>query len=471
MTRYREKNVPHPYTFQIFPRLSQGESQMKSETMARFKREHVQSSAITVVYLALIAGYAINLIDQIPLGWGAPIPLMFGLFVVINLWYHSEHRKEVEVEGKWLEAAGIVDSSVIKGIAALSAKYGFKPVIRAYQNKKVGAFTTGWGHGVSIAMTDSLAEKLSRAQQMGVFAHELGHMVNGDILITILTKSASLAMGALQQVVLILWAWHMIFGGSVIVSADQVQLATDFYWNLFFQLLVGKAVINLLAAVISREREQMADAFAVANGFGKGLYEALGILQKEMGISPFLDLALWFFGSHPPLFLRMRDIRMMDTGDDGFIPDWFENLAMFVSGTAAWLIITVWLVSPAPLLFYLAPPFLLALIWEYASSTNSVESLIRGSQDRGSEDQGSIKLTTVFGFIIFLLYAIGGIVVLYLVGVEVFESGIKVIIPAVLWVPHLFLIPLRKHKLAELALLVSVAGFALLTAVAMFSLI
>lgn len=443
---------------------------MKPEALARFKREHIQSSAVTVVFLAIIAGYTINLINSIPLGWGAPIPLMFGLFVVINLWYHSEHRKEVEVEGKWLEAAGIVDSSVIKGIAALSAKYGFKPVIRAYQNKKVGAFTTGWGHGVSIAMSDSLAEKLSRAQQMGVFAHELGHMVNGDILITILTKSASLAMGALQQVVLILWAWHMIFGGSVIVSADQVQLATDFYWNLFFQLLVGKTVINLLAAVISREREQMADAFAVANGFGKGLYEALGILQKELSISPYLELALWFFGSHPPLFLRMRDIRMMDNGDDGFIPDWFENLAVFVSGTAAWLIITVWLVSPAPLLFYLAPPFLLALIWEYASP-HSVERLIRGSQDRGSEDQGSIKLTTLLGYTAFLLYAVGGIIVLYLAGAQVFESGIKTVIPAVLWVPHLFLIPLRKHKLPELALLVFVASFALLTALAVFSLI
>lgn len=273
---------------------------MKPETLARFKREHVQSSAITVVFLALIAGYTINLIDKIPLGWGAPIPLLFGLLVVINLWYHSQHRVEINSEGKWLKAGGVIDPSAIRGVGALSAKYRIKVALKAYEDKKDGAFTTGWWKGISIAMSDSLAAKLSPAQQLGVLAHEIGHAVNGDILISVLTKSATLAMGVIQQVVALLWIWHVIFGGSVVVSADQIQLATDFYWNLFFQLMLGQIVVNFLAAVISREREQMADAFAVVNGHGEGLYEALDTIGKGRGISPIFDLVFWFFGSHPP---------------------------------------------------------------------------------------------------------------------------------------------------------------------------
>lgn len=446
---------------------------MKPEALARFKREHVQSSAVTVVFLAIIAGYTINLIDSIPLGWGAPIPLLFGLLVAINLWYHSQHRKELDVEGKWLKADRVIDPSAIRGVGALSAKYRIKVALKAYEDKKDGAFTTGWWKGISIAVSDNLAAKLSPAQQMAVFAHELGHAVNGDILITILTKSATLAMGALQQVVALLWIWHKIFGGSVVVSADQVQSATDFYWGLFFQLMLGQVVVNFLAAVISREREQMADAFAVVNGHGEGLYEALDIMRRDRGSSSILDLVFWFIGSHPPLFLRMRDIRMMHNGDQGLIPDRAENAMILFTGVAIWWVCVMVILTPAPLLFYLAPPFLMALVWEYASP-HHLESFIKGkvvTNEAGEEPRLALKLADLLGYVAFLLYAMGGVVVLYLVGTEVFESGTKAVILASMWTSHLFLIPLRSHKLAELVLLVFVSGFALLTAVALFSLI
>lgn len=162
----------------------------------------------------------------------------------------------------------------------------------------------------------------------------------------------------------------------------------------------------------------------------------------------------------------------MHNGDEGLIPDRVETAIILFTGVATWWVCVMVIVSPAPLLFYLAPPFLVALVWEYANPRH-LESFIKGKvvTNEAGEPRLELKLADLLGYVAFLLYAMGGVVVLYLVGTEVFESGTKAVILASMWTPHLFLIPLRSHKLAELVLLVFVSGFALLTAVALFSLI
>lgn len=422
--------------------------------MARFKREHVQSSVVTVLTLIILGAYVTDVVQSIPAGWGVPIPFMFAVILFINLWVHAEKAGPIVNEGKSVEVYDVLDKMVIDAFHTLCKKYGLRLKLKAYAENKANAYTFGWGPGATAVVSSELGNKLTPSQAMGVLAHEVGHQVNADLLLTILVRSASVAVAAIQQTVFFLWAWQFLFGGN----GDQAAL----YWSIFIQLVVAELGINFLQAVISREREQMADAFAVANGYGKGLLQALETLGKEEKHGALVNIVLWFFGSHPPVWMRIRDIRLMIEGRQGLVPDQLENFVIGTVTTTAWAY-GYWYLGNPPLLYYIAPVFIVGVLWAYAHPWD-IDEAVMGK--KVNQTAGSI----IAGLLLLCVMAAFGAVTLTETSRVLNLGWQQTLLLVGSWGVYLVLYGLHTKKLVPLLILVGTCIYTLVACFALYSL-
>lgn len=427
---------------------------MTTKQMARFKREHLQSSVVTVLTLIILGAYVTDVVQSIPAGWGVPIPFMFAVILFINLWVHAEKAGPIVNEGKSVEVYDVLDKMVIDAFHTLCKKYGLRLKLKAYAENKANAYTFGWGPGATAVVSSELGNKLTPAQSAGVLAHEIGHQVNADLLLTILVRSASLAVAAIQQTVFFLWAWQFLFGGN----GDQAAL----YWGIFIQLVMAELCVNFLQAVISREREQMADAFAVANGYGEGLAEALETLGKAKKHGALISIVLWFFGSHPPVEMRIRDVRLMLEGRQGFVPDQLENFAIWTVATTAW-VYGYWFLGNPPLLYYLAPVFIIGLLWAYAHPWQ-IDEVVMGAK----VEQSAVSI--IAGLLLLCVMAAFGAVTLMEVSMILSFGWQQTLLLVGSWGVYLVLYALYSKKLVPLLILVGTCIYAFLACFALYSL-
>ena len=172
------------------------------------------------------------------------------------------------------------------------------------QTKAANAALTGIGNTRRIVVGDTLLNEFTADEVETVLAHELGHHVNRDIPLMILTSSL-LTLGGLYLASLILkWAAGPFgFAGP----ADVAGMPALWLVMGAFELLTQP-----LAHAISRWRERLADRYALemtgkkeafASAFVRLANQNLGEVDPETWV-------VFMFYDHPPLRER---IRMADT--------------------------------------------------------------------------------------------------------------------------------------------------------------
>ena len=168
---------------------------------------------------------------------------------------------------------------------------------------KLNAYFTGFGKLKTIVLYDNLVNAMTPDEICAVFAHELGHGLNKDVL-----KQQIMNVGNLLLMAVVVWLavrdpqLHATFGFS------QVN-----YGFAYILMGIGLGLVQPLTGMAmhaySRFAEYRADRQAVEEGYGKALVEGLKKLAKEnfAHLAPAKLLVVLEY-SHPPLSERIEAI-------------------------------------------------------------------------------------------------------------------------------------------------------------------
>ena len=185
------------------------------------------------------------------------------------------------------------------------------------------AFATGRSpKHASIAVTEGILHLLSEEELKGVLAHELGHVLNRDILIS----SVAATIAAVISYVAFMARWAAIFGGF----GGRDESGSNIL-ELLALAIIAPLMATIIQLAISRSREYLADATAAqAMRSGTPLAHALLKIEvsvKNMSLRPtgateataHLFIAnpfsvkgfIQIFSTHPSTEERVRRLRAM----------------------------------------------------------------------------------------------------------------------------------------------------------------
>ncbi len=193
-------------------------------------------------------------------------------------------------------------------LEALLTKHGYQ--VKAIEvmdasrrTTKSNAYFTGFGKMKSIVLYDNLVNSMTPDEICAVFAHELGHGLNKDVL-----KQQIMNMGNILLMALAVWltvrtpAMHEAFG------FDGVNYGFAF---ILLSGLLGliQPLTGMGMNAYSRYAEYRADQQAVKEGYGEALIGGLKKLAREnfSNLAPSPALVVLEY-SHPPLAQRIEAI-------------------------------------------------------------------------------------------------------------------------------------------------------------------
>lgn len=168
---------------------------------------------------------------------------------------------------------------------------------------KLNAYFTGFGKLKTIVLYDNLVNAMSTDEICAVFAHELGHGLNKDVL-----KQQALNI-----------VYMALIGCAALLTVELPVLHTDFGFEGinygFAYILVGvllsliQPLISLIINANSRRAEYRADYQAVLEGYGEATVSAFKKLAKDnfAHLAPSkINVVLEY--SHPPLSSRIEAV-------------------------------------------------------------------------------------------------------------------------------------------------------------------
>ena len=199
------------------------------------------------------------------------------------------------------------------------------PMPRVYiiDDRGLNAFATGRDpQHAHVAITMGLLDTLEDSELQGVMAHELGHVKNYDIRVSMIVFGLVMIVSILADVFLRI-SW---FGGR---GSDDDNDSSSSVLMVFgiIAMILAPLIAALIQASISRKREYLADATgALTTRYPEGLARALEKLQagnttlKRQNTS---TAHLFFasplkgksftslFSTHPPIEDRIAKLRSM----------------------------------------------------------------------------------------------------------------------------------------------------------------
>ncbi len=207
------------------------------------------------------------------------------------------------------------DGELKQDIEALGEKCGF-PLADVFvmdgskRSTKANAFFTGLGKQKKIALFDTLVDKSSKPELLGVLAHEIGHFRCGHI-------KQRLFVGILQTAVI-----FYLLGlatdpdgkfARILFDAFGVKQISPQVGLVLFSILLEPVskLLAVLANAWSRRHEFEADAYAAkVTGDRVSLGEALKKMTADHLSHPSpAPLRVWLDYSHPPLIQRLEALK------------------------------------------------------------------------------------------------------------------------------------------------------------------
>lgn len=226
---------------------------------------------------------------------------------------------------------------------AIAANMPVPPVYLLEHEEGINAFAAGYSpKDAVIGITRGCAEQLTRNQLQGVVAHEIAHILNGDMRMNIRI------MAVLNGILFISHAGYLILRTTALSGGRRSN--NDNSKNLLPFLGIALLIIgsigvffgNIIKAAVSRQREYLADASAVQftrdpDSIG-GALQQIGALQAGSQIENqnaseashlFFGQAVnkWvsIFATHPPLESRIK--RVLPQWDGAFKANTAKQLA------------------------------------------------------------------------------------------------------------------------------------------------
>ena len=161
-----------------------------------------------------------------------------------------------------------------KVIQTLAERAGLRnrPKLYYVPSKMMNAFAVGTPEDSAIAVTDGLVRGLTLRQFVGVLAHEMSHVRNGDINVMAIADVVNRMTATLSVIGIVTFFFHM---------ADFFRGGAE-VWIAIALLIAAPTVGGLLQMALSRAREYDADLDAVGlTGDPEGLASALLTLEKR----------------------------------------------------------------------------------------------------------------------------------------------------------------------------------------------
>jgi heat shock protein HtpX len=199
------------------------------------------------------------------------------------------------------------------------------PKIAIVEDDAPNAFATGRNqdHAV-IAFTTGILRVMDREELQGVAAHELAHVANRDTLVSAIAATTAGALALLSDFMMRI----MIFGGGGRRNDESNNQSPIALIASLIILILAPLAALLLRLAISRKREALADATAVAfTRNPTGLRRALEVLERDNTVVHQRSNAIahvWIespldgsktsqlFSTHPPLAERIATLRAME---------------------------------------------------------------------------------------------------------------------------------------------------------------
>lgn len=191
------------------------------------------------------------------------------------------------------------------------------PKVYVIDDTAPNAFATGRDpkHAV-VAATTGIMEIMDDTELEAVMAHEMGHVQNYDIRVSMMAFGLVSAIGVLSDLVM-----HMLFFSN----SDNRNVPPYFYIIAIVMVILAPIMAAIIQTAISRQREYLADATgAMTTRHPEGLASALEKLQqygRPMKNQSSSTAHLFFsnplkkgflsglFSTHPPLEDRIARLR------------------------------------------------------------------------------------------------------------------------------------------------------------------
>jgi heat shock protein HtpX len=199
------------------------------------------------------------------------------------------------------------------------------PKVAIVVDSAPNAFATGRNpeHAL-IAFTTGILDAMDRDQLQGVIAHEMAHVANRDTLVSAVAATTAGAIAILSDML----TRMMWFGGGRDRNREGGGNPLVLVVSLVILILAPLAAIMLKSA-ISRKRESLADATAVAfTRNPAGLRSALEVLAADSTVVRQRSTAvahIWIespldaksvsklFSTHPPIAERIAVLKSMES--------------------------------------------------------------------------------------------------------------------------------------------------------------
>lgn len=252
-----------------------------------------------------------------------PVAVAFALISVWGSYYFSDSLVMTMTGARIIERED--NPNLFNLIEEVCLASGLRmPKVAIVEDNAPNAFATGRDpdHAV-IAFTTRILQIMDRDQLQGVIAHEMSHVANRDTLVSAVAATTAGAIAILSDMLMRM----MIFGGGRRDDRENDQNPFAIVISLVVLILAPIAAV-LLKSAISRKRESLADATAVAfTRNPAGLRRALESLQADTTIVEQRSNAvahIWIespldgkgvsklFSTHPPLEERIALLRTME---------------------------------------------------------------------------------------------------------------------------------------------------------------
>ncbi len=197
------------------------------------------------------------------------------------------------------------------------------PKVYVMEDKALNAFATGRdpNHAV-VCATRGLLDVMDDSELQGVMAHEMGHVKNYDIRVSLVAFALASVISLISDFVIRMWFW----GGG---NDDDGPAANPIFMAVgVLAIILSPIVAALIQAAVSRQREYLADATgAMTTRYPEGLASALekiaaegSVLRKQNTSTAHLFFAnplkgktlSNLFSTHPPVEDRIKRLRQME---------------------------------------------------------------------------------------------------------------------------------------------------------------
>ena len=198
------------------------------------------------------------------------------------------------------------------------------PKVAIVEDSAPNAFATGRNpeHAL-IAFTTGILDAMDRDQLQGVIAHEMAHVGNRDTLVSAVAATTAGVIALISDILMrMMW-----FGGG---RRDRDSNGNPILLVVSLVVLIlAPIAAMMLKSAISRKRESLADATAVAfTRNPAGLRSALEVLAADSTVVRQKSTAvahIWIespldakavskmFASHPPIQERIATLRAMES--------------------------------------------------------------------------------------------------------------------------------------------------------------